>query len=109
MYIPDWRLPALLPPDSITYENRENIELTKQDTEAFLRFSDKFGSKAIDKLVEMCDPAVIGYEHVKRGLLYSSVNTEEIAVKNSKFKSKSNPKRERIHGLIHCSQPARHL
>ena len=86
--------------ESIKYEKRENVELTDLDIDAILRFRSKFGPKIVDKLVEMCDPSVIGHEHVKRGLLYCSVNTGEVDVNNLEIISKSKPRRERIHALL---------
>ena len=76
------------------------MELTDLDIDAILRFRSKFGPKIVDKLVEMCDPSVIGHEHVKRGLLYCSVNTGEVDVNNLEIISKSKPRRERIHALL---------
>ena len=58
---------------SIKYLNKDNLILTKLDVEAIKKFKKIVGtSKVIDKLVSMFDPSVVGYEHVKKGLLMSS-------------------------------------
>ena len=73
---------------SIKYLNKDNIILTKLDVEANKRFKKIVGtSKVIDKLVSMFDFSVVGYEHVKKGLLMSCVNTSEIKSKKEKIHS----------------------
>ena len=73
---------------SIKYLNKDNIILTKLDVEANKRFKKIVGtSKVIDKLLSMFDFSVVGYEHVKKGLLMSCVNTSEIKSKKEKIHS----------------------
>jgi replicative DNA helicase Mcm len=73
---------------SIRYLNKDNLILTKLDVEAIKKFKKIVGTgKVIDKLVSMFDPSVVGYEHVKKGLLMSAVNTSEIKSKKEKIHS----------------------
>jgi len=67
--------------ESIKYLNREDFTLTEMDKDAIQRFVRITGAKnkTVDKLVEMFDPSIIGYEHVKKGLFMSEVNTSETA------------------------------
>jgi replicative DNA helicase Mcm len=83
------KLATYLYAESIQYLNRENISLTRLDIEAIKRFYRKNHDKIIDTLVELFDPSIVGYEHVKKGLLMSAVNTSEIF-----------SKKEKIHGLL---------
>jgi replicative DNA helicase Mcm len=83
------KLTTYLYVESIQYLNRESISLTRLDIEAIKRFSSKNHDKIIDILVELFDPSIVGYEHVKKGLLMSAVNTSEIF-----------SKKEKIHGLL---------
>jgi replicative DNA helicase Mcm len=83
------KLATYLYAESIQYLNRENISLTRLDIEAIKRFSRKNHNKIIDTLVELFDPSIVGYEHVKKGLLMSAVNTSE-----------NFSKKEKIHGLL---------
>lgn len=68
--------------ESIQYLNRENFKLTKSDIESIKRFVKINESIIIDKLVSMFDSSIVGYNHVKRGLLMSAVNvSDEISKK----------------------------
>lgn len=60
---------------SIQYENREVLTLKQQDIEAIERFAKLNGTKVIDKLASMFAPSIIGYNHVKEGLLLCAANT----------------------------------
>jgi len=57
---------------SIHYEARKEISISGVDRDAIHRFANKFGNKVVDKLVDMFATNVIGYQHVKRGLLLSA-------------------------------------
>lgn len=61
--------------ESIEYLNREDFTLTKSDVEAIKRFVQINKINPIQKLVSMLDPSIVGYDHVKKGILYSAVNT----------------------------------
>jgi replicative DNA helicase Mcm len=80
---------------SIQYDKNDKITLSELDIEAINRFTNKHkhGSKIIDELVSMFDHSIIGYEHVKTGLLLSAVNSN---ADNDNF----NKRRERIHSLL---------
>jgi DNA replicative helicase MCM subunit Mcm2 (Cdc46/Mcm family) len=54
---------------SITYQSRENITITDLDIKTIERFTKVNGSKITEKLVSMVEPSIIGYQHVKEGLL----------------------------------------
>ncbi|HSF50579.1 MAG TPA: AAA family ATPase [Nitrososphaeraceae archaeon] len=72
--------------ESIKYLNKENLTLTKLDIEAIKRFLRIKGSSSIiEALVSIFDPSIVGYEHVKKGLLMSAVNTSETASKKEKI------------------------
>jgi replicative DNA helicase Mcm len=92
--------------ESIKYENREEIDLTKADIKAIERFAKINGSKVIDKLVTMLNPSVIKCRDVKEGLLLSAVNTkfdnlDEPSNTNNKKNIKIRPlQRERINILL---------
>lgn len=60
---------------SIEYLNREDFTLTKLDVEAIKKFVQINKTNTLDKLVSMFDLSIVGYEHVKKGILYSAVNT----------------------------------
>ncbi|MGD1838590.1 MAG: AAA family ATPase [Nitrososphaeraceae archaeon] len=76
---------------SIQYLNREDLTLTKLDVEANKRFvSLKGQNNVIDELVSLFDPSIVGYEQVKKGLLYSAVNT------SNEISNKS----QRLHGVL---------
>jgi len=77
---------------SIQYDKNDKINLTKLDIDAINRFTNKHGSEIIGELVSMFDQSIIGYEHVKTGLLLSAVNSN---ADNNNF----NKRRERIHSL----------
>lgn len=79
------RLTTCLYAESIQYLNREEISLTKLDIDAIKRFSQKNYGQVIEKLVKLFDPTIVGYEHVKKGLLMSAVNTSEITSKKEKI------------------------
>lgn len=61
--------------ESIEYLNREDFTLTKLDIESIKRFVQINKMNIIDKLVSMLDFSIVGYEHVKKGILCSTVNT----------------------------------
>ena len=61
--------------ESIQYLNREDFILTKLDIEAIKRFGKNNKINTIDKLVSIFDLSIAGYDHVKKGILYSAVNT----------------------------------
>jgi replicative DNA helicase Mcm len=82
---------AFLYSDSINYEKREELSLTQQDIESIERFAKKNTSIVIDKLVSMFALSVIGYNHVKKGLLLSAANTS---------RDSSPSKRKRINALL---------
>ncbi|HEY9385852.1 MAG TPA: AAA family ATPase [Nitrososphaeraceae archaeon] len=72
------KLFSVLHTESIIYEQREELTLTKQDIEAFHRFVNF--PKLIDRLVSMTAPNVIGENDKKLGILRSAVG----AVENSR-------------------------
>ncbi len=78
--------------DSLQYLNRERLTSTEQDRKAikrFCRINENKKINVIDGLVELFDPSIIGYDHVKKGLLMSAVNTSE-----------TTSNKEKIHGLL---------
>jgi len=79
--------------ESIQYDKDKNIELTKMDIDSIRGFTKIEGSKLIDALVKMFDRSIIGYDHVKKGLLLCAVNSA--ADMNSYVL-----RRERIHALL---------
>ena len=89
----DSRLSSRLYAHSIQYEARREVTLSNQDKGAIERFVARFGNNTISKLTEMLAPSVIGYEHVKKGLLLSAASC------SNDFKS-SRTFRHRIR--LHC-------
>lgn len=87
---------------SVEYEAKEEIIVTPKDKEAIERFTIKLKGreKIIDQLVSMFDNSVIGHDHVKKGLLLTSVST--LNVINNFVSRNNNTKRRkyRIHSLI---------
>lgn len=79
------KLTTCLYAESIQYLNREEISLTRLDIDAIKRFSSKSNGQTIEKLIELFDPSIVGYEHIKKGLLISAVNTSEITSKKEKI------------------------
>jgi len=79
--------------ESIQYDKNDKTNLTQLDIEAIKRFTNKHGSQIIDVLVSMFDNAIIGYEHVKRGMLLTAVNSNG-------DNHNSNQRRERINSLL---------
>jgi replicative DNA helicase Mcm len=77
--------------DSITYEKREELSPTQEDIIAIERFAKKNTFRIIDKLVSMFALSIIGYSHVKEGLLLSAANTGP---------DSSPSKRKRINALL---------
>ena len=74
--------------ESIQYLNREDLTLTKDDLEAIKRFKMIKGETGIiDTLVSMFDRSIVGYEHVKKGLLMSAVNTSNDISRNERINS----------------------
>lgn len=68
----DARLGTRMYSHSIHYEARKEISISSIDRDAIRRFANKYGSRVLDKLVDMFATSVIGYQHVKRGLLTSA-------------------------------------
>jgi replicative DNA helicase Mcm len=69
--------------ESIKYQSRDDLTLTKLDIEAIKRFRDIKGEAGIiDGLVSIFDHSIVGYEHVKKGILCSAVNTST-SIENS--------------------------
>ena len=67
---------------SIQYLNKENIKLTNSDKRIIKRFKEIHKDHVIYRLAEMFDPSIVGYNHVKKGLLMSAVNvSDEISKK----------------------------
>jgi replicative DNA helicase Mcm len=89
------KLNSVLYADSITYETRQEVILTEMDKNAVKRFVTRFGKGTITKLTEMFAPSVIGYDHVKTGLLLSAVSTANDSRSNKKFKQ-----RIRLHSIL---------
>ena len=83
--------------NSIEYDRIDNIALTQMDIDAVKRFSNKYRSNLIDELAKMFDPSIIGYEHVKKGLLLCAVNSDG---DNVSIYGSNNLRRERIHALL---------
>lgn len=80
---------------SIRYETRREVTVSNLDKEAIHGFVKRFGLKTIDQLVTMFAPQVIGYEHVKKGLLLCAASCA------NDYKSKKNFKRrERMHSIL---------
>jgi replicative DNA helicase Mcm len=73
---------------SIEYESREEIILTSQDIEGIERFARVKDS--FDKLVSLFAPSIIGYNHVKRGLILCAANTG----------NDNQTKRSRLHAIL---------
>jgi replicative DNA helicase Mcm len=73
---------------SIEYESREEIILTPQDIEGIERFATVKDS--FDKLVSLFAPSIIGYNHVKRGLILCAANTG----------NDNQTKRSRLHAIL---------
>lgn len=61
--------------ESLQYLNSEDITLTKFDIEGIKRFIRINKTNTVDKLVSMFDSYIVGYEHVKKGILCLAVNT----------------------------------
>lgn len=80
---------------SVEYESRREISLSNQDKDAIKRFVKRFGTKTIDKLAEMFAPSIIGYNHVKKGLLISAVSCS-----NDYRSSKTFRHRIRLHAIL---------
>jgi replicative DNA helicase Mcm len=79
----------------IKYEKKETVELVDSDIQAIEKFGKKLGPCVVDQLIKMFDPAIIGYDHVKEGLLLCAVNTG-----SDNNNVKSNLYRERINALL---------
>jgi replicative DNA helicase Mcm len=80
---------------SIEYESKHDIILTERNIEAIKRFTHLKGNKIIDELVKMFATFVIGYEHVKLGLLFSAVSSG-----NDLKQTKQNRQRIRLSALL---------
>ena len=60
----------------IRYPSKQDVELTYQDIKAVKRFVALIGSdKIVDKLTVMFGTSIIGYNHVKKGLLLCAAST----------------------------------
>ncbi len=68
------RLLPFLFASSIRYHNRKELIITPQDVEEIKNFANGKGN-VIDLLVSKFAPSVIGYEHVKKGLLLCAANS----------------------------------
>ena len=74
--------------ESIKYIDRENFTLSEEDIEKNKEFVRKHGiNNTIDELVEMFDPSIVGYQHVKKGMLMSAVNTSNNITRNDRINS----------------------
>ena len=73
--------------ESIKYIDRENFILSTEDIEANKEFAKENGINTIDKLVEMFDPSIVGYQHMKKGMLMSAVNTSYDITRNDRINS----------------------
>ena len=80
---------------SIHYKTRKEISISNVDRDAIRRFANKYGNKVIDKLVDMFATNVIGYQHVKKGLLISASSCANDYRSNKDFRY-----RVRIHCLL---------
>ncbi len=80
---------------SIHYDSRKEISVSSVDRDAIQRFANKYGSRVVDKLVEMFAANVIGYQHVKKGLLISACSCANDYRSNKDFRF-----RVRIHCLL---------
>jgi replicative DNA helicase Mcm len=83
--------------NSIEYESREEISLTAQDIEAIGRYAkirrrggEEEDNSVIDRLVALFAPSVIGYDHVKQGLLLCAANSG----------NDTPTKRNRLHAIL---------
>ena len=89
---------------SVEYESKEEIVVTPKDKEAIERFTIKLKSreKIIDQLISMFDNSVIGHDHVKKGLLLTSVSTLNVNSNDLLRNNNKNTKRRkyRIHSLV---------
>jgi replicative DNA helicase Mcm len=75
----------------IEYEQREQLELSALDIDGIKRLKKREGDKnIITKLVSMFAPDIIGNDIVKRGLLFSAINSGADSPK----------KRERLNALL---------
>jgi DNA replicative helicase MCM subunit Mcm2 (Cdc46/Mcm family) len=70
----DSRLTARLYAHSIQYEARREITLSNLDKDAIHRFVNRFRNKTVEQLSKMFAAGVIGYGHVKTGLLISAAS-----------------------------------
>lgn len=84
--------------ESIKYENKTVVELTDLDIQAIKRYCNK--GNVIDNLVQLFDPSIIRYEHVKEGLLYSAVNTGFEHYHYLNHVSDSRPDRQRLNAVL---------
>jgi replicative DNA helicase Mcm len=82
---------------SIQYDRIDNISLSRMDIDAVKRFATKNSSSIVDELVKMFDPSIIGFEHVKKGLLLCTVNTD---ADNFNCYGSKDRRRERLHALL---------
>jgi replicative DNA helicase Mcm len=73
---------------AIEYESREEIILTARDIEGIERFAKLKDS--FSKLISLFAPSIIGYDHVKKGLLLCAANAV----------SDNQTKRSRLHAIL---------
>jgi replicative DNA helicase Mcm len=67
--------------NAIQYVNkRESIELSETDEKEIQEFVKKNKDRELDALSELVAPSIIGYEHVKKGLLMCAVNSGKDSV-----------------------------
>lgn len=71
------RMYTCLYSESIKYVNRDNFTLSVEDIEKIKEFARVHGIYTIDKLVERFDHSIVGYDHVKKGLLLIGANTSD--------------------------------
>jgi replicative DNA helicase Mcm len=70
----DSKINSRLYSHSIIYEARREISLSSMDVDAIKRFVARHGNNTVDKLVELFAPKVVGFWHVKKGLLLCSAS-----------------------------------
>jgi DNA replicative helicase MCM subunit Mcm2 (Cdc46/Mcm family) len=91
----DSKLSARLYSHSIKYEAKREISITNQDKDAIHRFVKRFGANTVSKLAQMFAPRVIGYEHIKEGLLFCAARCGDDHRSSKTFK-----RRVRMHAFL---------
>jgi replicative DNA helicase Mcm len=82
---------------SIQYDRIDKIALSQADIDAVRRFTTNNSSSIVNELVKMFDPSIIGFEHVKKGLLLCAVNSDGDNINNY---GANDERRERTHALL---------